>query len=321
MIRLPRIPMAIIAFALGLMYVGFGIYWSPSYVSPILGLAAVALYLVALAVTIFAFKSMQIPAWQGLLNLLVATVLPRIIEDQVTPDMRGTYATWYIGGLGVLLGATALRRQVYFAWGGLIIATAEILLWEGPENILRSGWIGLVVMVIIGHAANLGLEHSEREIERANEAAAAATLSAKRKEITRDSQVMAFSHSVPNVKSMLQRTIAQKGRLSEDDRREAMLLEADLSDEVMGGALVVKSVSRAARLARLRGVEVYLMDDGILSHVDPAELDEIHQKVIDVVTNQLSGKVTVRATSGNRWHVSITAFERGAKVPNVDWKF
>ena len=321
MIRLPRVPMAIIAFTLGLMYVGFGIYWSPSYLNPILGLAAVALYLGVLSVTIFAFKPMQIPAWQGLLNLLVATVLPRINEDQVTPDMLGTYATWYIGGLGVLLGATALRRQVYFAWGGLIIATAEIILWEGIENLPRSGWIGLVVMVIIGHAANLGLEASEREIERASEAAAAATLSTKRKEITRDSQVMAFNHSVPNVKSMLQRTIAQKGRLSEDDRREAMLLEADLSDEVMGGALVVKAVSRAARLARLRGVEVYLMDDGILSHVDGAELEEIHQKVIDVVTNQLTGKVTVRATTGNRWHVSITAFERGAKVPNVDWKF
>ena len=128
-------------------------------------------------------------------------------------------------------------------------------------------------------------------------------------------------YSVPNIKSMLQRTIAQKGRLSEDDRREAMLLEADLSDEVMGGALVVKSVSRAARLARLRGVEVYLLDDGILAQVEGVELEEIHQKVVDVITNQLTGKVTVRATSGNRWHVSITAFERGSKVPNVDWKF
>jgi hypothetical protein len=303
------------------MYAGFGIYWSPSYLNPLLGLVSVALYLGAIAVTIFAFKSLQIPAWLGLINLLVATVLPRIIEEQITPAMIGTYATWYIGGLGVLLGATALRKQVYFAWGGLIIATAEIILWEGLENLLRSGWIGLVVMVIIGQAANLGLQQSERAIERANQTAAAAKLAAKRKEITRESQVLAFNHSVPNVKSMLQRTIAQKGRLSEDDRREAMLLEADLSDEVMGGALVVKAVIRAARLARLRGVEVYLLDDGVLAQVDAAELEEIHVKVVDVVTNQLSGKVTVRATSGNRWQVSITAYERGARVPNIDWKF
>lgn len=321
MIQVPRVPMAIISFALGLMYAGFGIYWSSSYVTPLLGIVAVAAYLGALAVTVFLFKSMEIPAWVGLLNLLVATVLPRIIEEQVTPAMYGTYATWYIGGLGVLLGATALRKQAYFAWGGLIIASAEIFLWEGAENVLRSGWIGLVVMVVVGHAGYLGLELSEREIEKANEAAAAARLAAKRKEITRESQVLAFNHSVPNVKSVLQRTIAQKGRLSEDDRREAMLLEADLSDEVMGGALVVKTVTRAARLARLRGVEVYLMDDGILSHVDSVELDEVHRKVVDVVTKQLTGKVTVRATSGNRWHVSITAFERGAKVPNLDWKF
>jgi hypothetical protein len=146
MIRLPRVPMAVIGFALGLMYAGFGIYWSPSYFNPILGVAAVTLYVGALAVTVFGFKSMHIPAWLGLFNLLVATVLPRIIEDQVTPAMLGTYATWYIGGLGVLLGATALRRQAYFAWGGLIITTAEILLWEGPENILRSGWVGLCLL-------------------------------------------------------------------------------------------------------------------------------------------------------------------------------
>lgn len=321
MIRLPRLPMAIIAFTLGLMYAGFGIYWSPSYQNPWFGLVAVALYVGALAVTIFGFKSLQIPAWLGLINLLVATVLPRIIEEQITPEMLGSYATWYIGGLGVLLGATALRKQVYFAWGGLIIATAEIIIWERLENLPRSGWIGLLVMVIIGQAANLGLQQSERAIDSANQAAAAAKLAAKRKEITRESQVLAFNHSVPNVKSMLQRTIAQKGRLSEDDRREAMLLEADLSDEVMGGALVVKMVIRAARLARLRGVEVYLLDDGVLAQVDAAELDEIHHKVVDVVTNQLTGKVTVRATAGNRWQVSITAYERGARVPNVDWKF
>ena len=321
MIRLPRLPMAIVAFTLGLMYAGFGIYWSPSYQNPLLGLVAVALYVGALAVTIFCFKGLQIPAWLGLINLLVATVLPRIIEEQITPEMLGSYATWYIGGLGVLLGATALRKQVYFAWGGLIIATAEIILWERLENLPRSGWIGLLVMVIIGQAANLGLQQSERAIDSANQAAAAAKLAAKRKEITRESQVLAFNHSVPNVKSMLQRTIAQKGRLSEDDRREAMLLEADLSDEVMGGALVVKMVIRAARLARLRGVEVYLLDDGVLGQVDAAELDEIHQKVVDVVTNQLTGKVSVRATAGNRWQVSITAYERGARVPNVDWKF
>jgi hypothetical protein len=63
------------------------------------------------------------------------------------------------------------------------------------------------------------------------------------------------------------------------------------------------------------------MDQGVLSTLPDAELDELHQKVEDVISEQLTGKVTVRATSGNRWRVSIIAFERGSKVPNVDWKF
>ena len=313
--------MASTALMLGLMHAGLGLYWSNQYHSQLIGIAAVLLYVAVLCSTMLAFKGIQIPAWQGLLNLLVATVLPRIIEAEIDPEFYGTYATWYVGGLAVLLGATALRGQLYFAWGGLVIATAEILLWEGPQNLLHSGWVGLVLLVVIGHAANLGMKHSESEIDRANHEASEAALNAKRVEVARTTQARTFEESVPDIQTLLRRVVAQKGKLSEDDRREALLLEALLSDEVMGGDLLSKAVSRAARQARLRGVEVYLMDQGVLGSLPKAELDEIHQKVEDVINDQLTGKVTVRATAGNKWRVSITAYERGAKVPNIAWKF
>ncbi|MCX8528705.1 MAG: hypothetical protein ORN27_01380 [Rhodoluna sp.] len=321
MIRIPRWPMVTTAFLFGLMHAGLGIYWAGNYRSPAVGWLAVFIYLAAISGTILLHKELEIPNWQGLMNILVAAVLPRMIESQLSPANFGTYATWYIGGLGVLLGATALRGQVYFAWGGLIIATAEILLWESPKNLLNSGWVGLVLLVVIGHAARLGLQVSERAIEKASAEAAEATIQAKRAEVLRNTQSKAFARSVSDVQTILRRAVAQKGKLSEDDRREAMLLENRLSDDVMGGSLITPAISQAARLARLRGVEVYLMDQGVLSTLPDAELDEIHQKVEDVINDQLTGKVTVRATSGNRWRVSIIAFERGSKVPNVDWKF
>jgi hypothetical protein len=303
------------------MHAGLGIYWCGNYRNPAVGLLSVAIYLAAISGTILLHKELEIPNWQGLMNLLVAAVLPRMIEAQLSPANFGTYATWYIGGLGVLLGATALRGQLYFAWGGLIIATAEILLWESPKNLLNSGWIGLVLLVIIGNAARLGLQVSERAIEQASAEAAEATIQAKRAEVLRTTQAKAFARSASDVQSILRRAVSQKGKLSEDDRREAMLLENRLSDDVMGGALITPAISQAARLARLRGVEVYLMDPGVLATLPDAELDEIHQKVEDVVNEQLTGKVTVRASSGNRWRVSIVAFERSSKVPNIDWKF
>jgi hypothetical protein len=303
------------------MHAGLGLYWSQYYKHPLVGLFAVALYLGALTPTVLSFKEMQIPAWQGLVNLLIATVLPRIIEDQVPRDLLGTYATWYIGGLAVLLGATALRGQLYFAWGGLIIATVEVILWEGGQNLLRSGWIGLVLMVVIGHAGNLGVRQSEEDIDRANAEAAESIVLARRAEAVRETRTRTFANSAQEIQTLLSRAISQKGKLSEDDRREAILLENDLSDDVMGGELVTPSIRRAARLARSRGVEVYLMDQGVLGSLDKPDLEELHQKVEDVINQQISGKVTVRATSGNRWLVSVTAYERGSKVPNIDWKF
>lgn len=321
MIRIPRWPMASTAFLLGLMHAGLGLYWSQQYKDPLIGLFAVLLYVVSLSGTVLGFKTMHIPAWLGLLNLLVATVLPRMIEEQVTSALYGTYATWYIGGLAVLLGATALRGQLYFAWGGFIIATVEILLWEGVENILKSGWIGLILLIVIGHAGNLGIRLSEEDIERVNDDAAAAIVATRKAEIIRETRSKTFSGSAEEIKALLKMAIAQKGKLSEDFRREAALLEDDLSDDVMGGQLVSPAVRRAARQARLRGVEVYLMDQGVLGDLTQAELDELHHKIIEVINNQRTGRVTVRATAGNRWLVSITAFERGSKVPNVDWKF
>jgi hypothetical protein len=313
--------MASTALLLGLMHAGLGIFWSQQYREPLVGIAAVVFYVAALSGTVLAFKEMHIPAWLGLLNLLVATVLPRIIEEQVPRDLLGTYATWYIGGLAVLLGATALRGQLYFAWGGFIIASVEILLWEGFENILNSGWIGLILLIVIGHAGNLGISLSEQDIERANADAAEAIVAAKKAEIVRETRTRTFSSSADQIEALLRQAISQKGKLSEDFRREALLIENDLSDDVMGGDLVSPSVRRAARQARLRGVEVYLMDQGVLGELPQAELDELHRKIEDVINNQRTGRVTVRATAGNRWLVSITAFERGAKVPNIDWKF
>ncbi len=321
MIRIPRWPMATTALLLGLMHAGLGIYWSSSYRNQIVGIIAVIFYVGVLSSTMLAFKGLHMPAWQGLLNLLAATLLPRVIEAQVDPHFYGTYATWYVGGLAVLLGATALRGQLHFAWGGLVIATAEIILWEGLENLLRSGWVGMVLLVVIGHAANLGMKRSESDIDRANQASSEAAVNARRVAVALETQSKTFDEWVPNIQNLLRRVIAQKGKLSDEDRREALLLEAQLSDEVMGGDILDKRVSRAVRQARLRGVEVYLMDDGVLATLQTVELAEVRQKIVDVINEQRSGKVTVRAAFGNRWRVSIIAFERGSKIANVDWKF
>jgi len=321
MIRIPRWPMATTTYLLGLMHVGLGLYWSSTYQRPSAGIIAAILYLFALSATVLGFRELNIPSWQGLANLLVAALLPRMVEPQVTPEHYGTYATWYIGALGVLLGATALRGQLYFAWGGFLIATAEILLWEGPQNLLLSGWIGLVMLVIIGHAGNLGMRQAQMSIQKATEEVAHATVTAARAETVRATQLKMFSRSIPTVEAMLRKIIAQKGKLSEDDRREALLLESELSDDIMGGDLLTKSIGRAARSARLRGVEVYLIDEGGLAGLEKAEIDELHHKIEDVINHQMTGKVAVRATTSNRWKVSITAYERGSKVPNTDWKF
>ena len=320
MIRVSRLPMALTAIGLGLFHSAVGILWSGRYQDASYVYLGIAIYLATLAPTILLHKGLAIPAWQGTLNLLVAAVLPQLSYSQITQDSHGTYATWFVGALGVLLGATALRGQAGFAWAGLAVAVSQILVAEGTAGLGQSGMIGLTLLVLVGHATNLGLKRSEADIERFNQQSAEQALELKRAETVSETKQRTFDLSLAEVQNLLRLVVSKKGRLNDSERREAIALEQRLSDEIMGGHLVTTGIKHAARLARGRGVEIYLIDEGGLENLSKTELETLLRPVEDVINKQLSGKVTVSSKGKSNWQISVVGFERGSIKPNVDLK-
>lgn len=321
MIRVSRLQLVSVTYLFGLFHATLGIFWSAGYASRQMGFLAVGLYVVALSMTILMHRGLNIPMWQGLYNMLTAAIITQIIESQLSAENFGTYATWYVGGLGVLLGATALRGQYYWAIGGALFAVFQIAIFEGLEHLGPSGVVGMIVLVAVGTATSIGMQNSDEAIASYTRETQEAALSLRRKQVQRQMQNKNFFGSQEEVTRMLEKIISSKGKLHEDVRDEAKQLEARLSDAVMGGKLVSPAVSAAARAARSRGIEAFFIDEGGLDKMDELEVAEVQNHIIEVLNNQRSGKVTVRATTKTQWRVSIIAFEKRSSVPNVDWKF
>ena len=321
MIKISRLQLVLVTYLFGLFHASLGLFWSTEYKSRLAGVVAVVIFVVALSMTVLMHRGLNVPKWQGLVNLLTSAGLTALIEEQIDASHYGTYATWYVGALGVLLGATALRGQYYWAIGGVIFTLAEIVIYEGVDRLGPSGMVGLIVLVAVGMATSFGLQRSERDIESYVFDAQGAALSLKRAQVKRETQSRNFAGSQEEVKAMLRRIIAQKGKLSADDRDEARQLESHISDAVMGGKLVSVAVSAAARQARARGIEVFFFDEGGLESLDELELNEIHQHIIEVLSEQRTGRVISRANPKTQWRVSVVAYEKRSTVPNVDWKF
>lgn len=320
MIKISRWPLVTIAYLFGLFHATLGLIWSEVYHDRRVGFVAIAVYVFALSATILLYRTLEIPVFQALANLAVAAILPNLIEGQIEPASFGTYATWHVGALGVLLGATALRGQPYFAWGGVVVVWGEAIRAEGFDQVASSGLVGLMILVLIGHATNLGLKRSEADITQYNQAAEASTVYVTRKEVAQQTQRETFERSVPVIRRLLKAAIATRGKLSEDDRREARQLEIELSDELLGKNLADPVVQRAARDARARGVEVVLADDGGLEDLGREELKQLLLQVAKIINDQVGGRVLVRSSAKTSWRISVGTFDRGSKVPSGDWK-
>ena len=94
-------------------------------------------------------------------------------------------------------------------------------------------------------------------------------------------------------------------------------MEAQLRDEIRARALLNESVIKAARDARLRGVEVQLLDDGGLDDLS----ENARQSYLDEVCKRLdqvkAGKVVIRASMGEGWRLTMAAIQKDADRPDL----
>ena len=316
-IRAPRWAISGVASTFAVFHAALGLSAISVNEDPVIAIICLSIYLVAVLASINLFTGYQMPLWVAIINLVICLLVPALIQQQLDPTHLSGSSTWYVMGMATLMAVTALRRNPPIAWLGMIYLAVQVVAWGGPQSFFTSGLIGAFMLVFVAHALSVGLDRVAKEIEKFNaervesEALLAATSAAR---LERQDRIdSALKGALP----MLTRIRDADGDLTENDAAEARILESSLRDEIRGRQLLNDSVRFEVNLARLRGVEVILLDEGGLADLDAEHVQELLGQVAKSVRSVTEGKVTVRAPKGEDWHITIAAMRQGVNLPDV----
>lgn len=311
--RFDRALMLILAGAFSVFHVARALAMLSEFtdVGPVL-LGAIA-YLVVTAMSLIPDWGGRLPMGVALLNLGMAIALPLLVTSQLAPDQSTGYGSWHVAAVGTLMVVTLALGHPAIAWIGTAFLTVQSLLWCGLGLTLDMGVPGSVIWVAVAtllsgamvrlRRDNARLAAAERETARVRAVQEAHRL--ERQERLRRTQ----KRSEP----MLREIIRTGGELDEEARRECVLLEAGLRDEIRGRALLTDRVRRAVRSARRRGVEVQLLDEGTIDGMADAQHRRVTEAVAEAIDEMPEGRLIVRtAPRGGVTAVTVVGIVRDA---------
>ena len=317
MIELPRRLLVGFAIAFSLYFPLAGFLNIDSFANRGWGLAAAILYVAAVIPSICAYPGLTLPRAQAIFNLIAASLVPLFVNQRLSPADAQSFGAWYVGGVGMLLAVTAVREHPLVAWLGMLSLTSQIIIWGSPTIVLQIGLVGSLLFVAAGQGIARGLRLASTELKEYPKQArlsAAASASATASRLERKRLVEgALQDAVPTLKYL----VSRQGHLTQDDKKEALMLEAQLRDEIRGRSLIDRRTRAAAKAARLRGVTVAMLDDGGLSDASQVEIVSLRGQIVEALNSVAAGQVTVRAVSGEPWRVTILATRSGVTAPDL----
>ncbi|TFC32024.1 hypothetical protein E3O53_12105 [Cryobacterium sp. TMT2-18-3] len=192
----------------------------------------------------------------------------------VPPVGSTPFAHWYLGAITMVLVVLAVRGRPGFAWYGYGMIMAISIVWALLNGLTLLDGVNLAIRhagtLLAGTLFAVGLKRSTQTLaglnrERARSGAAAATAAAALEE--RETQLTRVNTlarpTLQRLANLLQGAALQSNPLQIEPtlRAESLLVEATLRDAIRGRSLFVEPVISAARAARIRGVDVTLLDD------------------------------------------------------------
>lgn len=276
-------------------------------------LIAVGVFVVAATVSLLPWGGLRIPTWVALGNLLVSLVIPEVVSTQISAaaQVQIDHAAWYVGGIGILMVITSVRRHYVFAWLGIAALVAHTVLLGGSPSIspiavgMSAAWVG------IAHTVSVTLDRIEKDARGYALAERAAVLwraEAEARVTERQERVRQTSRVAS---ATLREIVSRRGRLSPELREECLLLEAMIRDEIRGRLLLNDSVRDAVMTARRAGASVLLLDEGGLDEVDASTLDRVHRGLSRAIASAQAQRVIVR-TAQDREGVAVTVVGVGS---------
>ncbi|MBB5911885.1 signal transduction histidine kinase [Nocardia transvalensis] len=233
----------------------------------------------------------------------VGPVSAALAYDHVGPEQVHEFV-WTIYAFSVVLCFLAVRGRSGYATASIVAATlvAVFALGLGVRGVALS--MTPLIIVVAGTLMAAIARSNLRALrqladESAARAAAQATLRAQGEERARQ-----LERLDERARPMLERIAAGDG-LTEAERHESRVLEAELRDSLRAPTLTTGGLVAATRGARSRGVEVLLLDDGGLADAPEALTATVLEEVAQQLDKANAGTITVRILPRGR-HVLAT---------------
>lgn len=297
-----------LAVGFALYFAARAVWWIERPTAPLFMVLAIALYLVVINLAILGSPdTVKLPLWTAVLAATVSVIIPVAVTFSLDEVSRtAPFATWYIGGVGLLSVVLIVRRRFLAGWLILLFLAATSSAFLGLIPALRDfGLVGSIMWVFVANLLvwfwDRAVRDTERlaEIQQAVSAWHATQLVRQRERRVRTQFALAVAGPV------LSRTVASRGDLSEEERLDARLAEGRLRDELRGADLLNDAVRDAIEAARRRGVIVTVFDEGGLDNVDEERRAVIRDELADVVAQAHVGRLIIRAAKDERTAVTI----------------
>lgn len=278
---------------------------------------ALLLYIAALSASVVFWRGILLPTWIAVFNLVVVVLLPLMITAAIGSLPATPYTTWHVAATGTLLAITAVRGHKVVAWVGISFMTVEVLVWGGLAILFNAGLIGAVLLVLAAQAASSALDESSLIAQKFRDQALETEAATVAKSAARVEREQRIKSTLAGVLPQLEQIVHGEGKLTEQQRKVAILTEAELRDQIRGRSLVHPRITEQTRLARIRGVEVQLLDDGGLDQLDESDQQKILNRVASELSKISSGRVVIRSVAGEQWSLTMTAVQKGAEQPDL----
>jgi hypothetical protein len=321
MLEVPRWILAAVVISFASFHAVIGALAWEGYDDHTLLVVSILIYLSSVGLSVSMQSGLVMGRALALMISIGAIATSLVANEGITSGQTGTYASWYVGGMGVLLGVLSVRAQAAIAWVSATIVTAIVILEGGLEALGTAGVVGMVVLIAAGQATSKSLARANREVEElqskelAAEAAIARVGAATEERKKRLNTVL--SRALPALESVAN----AKATLTKEQREELLNLEASLRDDIRGRRLNSESVQASAALARARGVQVILLDEGGLDSISEEQLANVLGKVTHAINSVNAGKVVVRSPRSEKWLVTVMATRPGTQSPDLWLKF
>ncbi|MGH3691844.1 MAG: hypothetical protein ACRDT7_16965, partial [Microbacterium sp.] len=296
-----------LAVGFALYFVARGIWWIEQPTAPLLMVLAIGIYLVVVNIAILGDgSSVRMPLWSAVVSLLASAAVPALVTFSLEPlDRTAPFATWYIGGLGLLAVVCIVRRRFLVGWLTLAVLVVAASAYLGFAVALNLGLVGSIMWVAVARLLVMFWDRAVRDTERLAEIQQAVSAWHATQRVRQRERRLRTQFALAVAGPVLSRVVAARGALTDLERLDARLAEGRLRDELRGADLLNDAVRNAIETARRRGAVVTVFDEGGFDGIDEARRRQIRDELAAVLSRAQTARLIIRSARDPRVAVTV----------------